>query len=400
MARVAIIGGGASGLTASIYAALKHEVTLFERNKECGKKILLTGNGKCNYWNEDTSNTHFHTENQEKLQEVLAYQNEVFSFFEELGLTPYSKNGYWYPYSLQAVSVRNALVRVAKLRHVQIKENFLAEEIIKKGNTFYINPNKENLAFDKVVLACGSKASPRTGSDGLGYTLATKLNHTVLPVYPSLVQLISDESFTKQWAGVRSEIKATLKIDNKAFKEEKGEIQFTDYGVSGIIIFNLSRDVKKSLMAHQKVEIIINFLPFLSKEKILPFLEKRNEKLADQTLEEMLEGLVNYKLIPILLKKAHVKNTQKWQDCSLKEKENLSNSLGHFSIHITDTKDFSSAQCSRGGIPLDEINMHTMESLKTKDLYVIGELLDVDGDCGGYNLGFAWLSGIRCGKSL
>ena len=248
MARVAIIGGGASGLTASIYAALKHEVTLFERNKECGKKILLTGNGKCNYWNEDTSNTHFHTENQEKLQEFLAYQNEVFSFFEELGLTPYSKNGYWYPYSLQAVSVRNALFRVAKLRHVQIKENFLVEEIIKKGNTFYINPNKENLAFDKVVLACGSKASPRTGSDGLGYTLATKLNHTVLPVYPSLVQLISDESFTKQWAGVRSEIKATLKIDNKAFKEEKGEIQFTDYGVSGIIIFNLSRDVKKSLM--------------------------------------------------------------------------------------------------------------------------------------------------------
>ena len=402
MARVAIIGGGASGLTASIYAALKHEVTLFERNKECGKKILLTGNGKCNYWNEDTSNTHFHTENQEKLQEFLAYQNEVFSFFEVLGLTPYSKNGYWYPYSLQAISVRNALERTALKCGVEIKKDFLVTDIIKKEDSFFINPQNENLKFDKVIITSGSKCAPKTGSDGLGYQLAASFSHKIIKPRPALVQLVSDANFLKRWAKIRCEALVKLYDENKELTKDRGEIQLTDYGVSGICVFNISYLVPKLLEKKQNIFLHINFLPFLSQktfEEIFTFFNDRSQEFSRNTLDEMLEELIPYQLVDVLLKEAKIKKELTWQKLNYNDQKRLILTLTDFSLKIVDTLTFNEAQCASGGVSLKEIDMKTMESKKVKNLYFAGEILDVNGNCGGYNLGFAFMSGIKAGKS-
>lgn len=404
MARVAIIGGGASGLTASIYASKNHKVTIFERNNVCGKKITITGNGKCNYWNEDQELNHYHSHTPEILKSFFdtTIRKEVENFFESIGIFPRIKNGYYYPYSMQATSIRNALVKKALTNNVKIIYNFFVEEIKKENNVFIINPQKEHLVFDKVVLACGSMAAKKTGSDGMGYKLAKDFGHAIIKPEPTLVQLVSNASLLKEWHGVRCEANVSLYIEEQCVCQEKGEIQLTDYGVSGICIFNISRFVKENLNAKKKINLHINFLPEfqnLSTEEIMNWLDNRAKILNDYTLEEMLEGILPYKLLFILLKKAYRKKEERWLSLKKEEKMDLIWKMKDFIIPIIDTLDFEHAQVCAGGVSLQEINMDTMESKKVKNLYILGELLDVDGDCGGYNLGFAWMSGIKCGKS-
>ena len=404
MARVAIIGGGASGLTASIYASKNHKVTIFERNNICGKKITITGNGKCNYWNEDQELKHYHSHTPEILKNFFdtAIQKETEIFFSNLGIFPKIKNGYYYPYSMQATSIRNALVKKALTNNVKILYNFFVEEIKKENDVFIINPKKEHLVFDKVVLACGSMAAKKTGSDGIGYELAKSFGHKIVKPEPTLVQLVSNTTFLKDWHGVRCESVVSLHIEDELFCQEKGEIQLTDYGVSGICIFNISRYVKENLRAKKKILLHINFLPEFhnaSSKELANWLDKRAENLKDYSLEEMLEGILPYKLLFVVLKEAHRKKEEHWLLLKEEEKINLIQKIKDFTIPIIDTLDFEHAQACSGGVSLQEIDMDTMESKKIKNLYILGELLDVDGDCGGYNLGFAWMSGIKCGKN-
>ena len=403
MAKVAIIGGGAAGLTASLYASLKHEVTIFEKNKVCGKKITITGNGRCNYWNTDQDLRHYHSSSKEMLDSFLESfdKEEIFSFFEEIGLYPEIKNGYYYPYSLQAISVRNVLLKKAELQNVQFKNDCEVLKIeVCANEKFKIYTNEAAFIFDKVLLANGSNAGIIEEKNASGYALASQLGHKIIPVNPSLVQLMSTAPFCKDWAGVRALANCTLYIENKKEKESRGEVQFTNYGVSGICIFNISRDVKKSLEEHKKVEVHFDFLPFLSSNQTtLGWLEKRATFLKNFPLEVMFENLIPYKLLFVLLKQAHLKKETCWEDLTLKEKEDFVKTLKDFSLEVVDTKGFSNAQACSGGVCLEEVFLNTMESKIVKNLYIIGELLDVDGDCGGYNLGFAWMSGIRAGKS-
>ncbi len=404
MATVAIIGGGASGLTASIYASKNHNVTIFERNSVCGKKITITGNGKCNYWNEDQNLKHYHSSNPEGLKTFFDrnIQKEVENFFTNLGIFPKIKNGYYYPYSMQATSIRNTLVKKATTNKVKINYNFLVEEIKVENQKFIINPKKEHLVFDKLILACGSMAAKKTGSDGIGYQLAKSFGHTIVKPEPTLVQLVSDAPFLQDWHGVRCESIVSLCIEEKLLHQEIGEIQLTNYGVSGICIFNMSRYVKENLRAKKKIILHIDFLPdFQNKtyKELIAWLDKRAKNLKEYSLEEMLEGILPYKLLFVILKETHRKKEEQWLKLKEAEKIALVKKLKDFTIPIIDTLDFEHAQACRGGVSLTEIDMNTMESKKIKNLYILGELLDVDGDCGGYNLGFAWMSGIKGGKN-
>ena len=270
-------------------------------------------------------------------------------------------------------------------------------KIIKK-DCFIINPNEENIKAKNIIIATGSKAAPKTGSDGLGYELAKSLGHNIITPLPSLVQLKADEPYFKNWSGIRTDVKVNLLINHTYIKSETGEIQLTNYGVSGICIFNISGEAAKALNQNKNVIISINFIPFASNPKT--FLQTLNKNSYHKTISELLEGILHYKLIDIILKKAHLKRDLLLTTLTDKELNNLIKTLTDFQIKILDTHTLDHAQVCSGGIPLTEINSKTLESLKVKNLYFTGEIIDIDGDCGGYNLGWAWMSGIIAGKNV
>ena len=400
MKQVVIIGGGASGLTAAITAARNgKDVTIIEKNNKCGKKLLITGNGKCNFWNQDQNINHYHSSTPDILKNFITKerQNTVLNFFDSLGLVPKIKNGYYYPFSNQASSIQNILLQECQKLNIQIINDVNVEEIIKK-DCFIINPNKENIKAKNIILATGSKAAPKTGSDGSGYDLAKKLGHSIIPPLPSLIQLKGNETYFKNWSGIRCDVIANLYIDNTFAKKELGEIQLTDYGVSGICIFNLSSKAAIALNNHQKVTLKINFMPFTQNPK--QYLKTLNQNAYKKTISELLEGFLHYKLIDIILKKANIKRNIPLNTLSENELNNLIKTLTEFELKINMTHTLDHAQVCSGGVPLTEINSQTLESLKTKNLYFTGEIIDIDGDCGGYNLGWAWMSGIIAGKNV
>ncbi len=400
MRNIAVIGGGASGLVSAIYASKNNKVTIFERNSNVGKKILLTGAGKCNYYNSNQDLSNYNSNDKDLVKNIITIenQNEIINFFDSIGIVPKIKNGYYYPKSGTSYSIREALYKEAILNGVQIINDFKVTKIIKENNHFIINPDDENLLFDKIILATGSKAFPKTGSDGIGYDIVTKFGHHLIEPKPALVQLIGEEKYFKDWAGIRCDVKVSLYEDNKFIKKEEGEIQLTNYGLSGICILNLSGRLKRGINNH-KEDIHINFLPFLN-EKVDIWLDNRNKKLKNRNIIELLESLLNYKLLRIILKQSNIDFNSKWDELTSYKRDILINNLIDFKVKIKNTNSFDQAQVCSGGVKLSEIDTNTMESNITKGLYIVGELLDVDGLCGGYNLTFAWISGMIAGKSV
>ena len=394
MSKVVVIGGGASGMIASIKASLNNEVILLEGNNSLGKKILVTGNGRCNYWNSDIDIKNYHTDDINNLENILSNKDEVLGFLDSLGIYPKIKNGYYYPNSNMASSVDEILIKKIENSNIDVITECKVTSIEKVNDKFIITSNLHEIICDKVIIATGSRAYPKTGSDGSSYTLLEKY-HTINKVLPSLVPLIGKGNF-KDWENIRIDAKATLYINNELIDSEIGEVQLTDYGVSGIPIFNLSGLASKNL--DKNVSIKLNFLPEI--DNILEFLESRNNKVKANTIEELLESVLPYKLVFMLLKKSNINKDDNYNDINQNKKEYFSNLISNFNVEITDTLDFDRSQVCTGGISLTEINPDTMESTKVKDLYLVGELLDVDGKCGGFNLGFAFISGYIAGKSV
>jgi len=402
MKRIGIIGGGASGLITAIFASsLDTEVTILERNPFCGKKVLATGNGRCNYWNERQGIDYYHSSDIEILKRIITpdLEKEVLDFFASIGIVPKIKNGYYYPFSNQAKSIRNALVTEAKRRGVIILNTFLVESVTFSNDVFVVHSKNETKVFDKLVLATGSKASSKTGSDGSGYVFAKSFSHTIIPVIPALVQLVSDRPFLKKWSGVRCDAIVSIYVNQEKMKEEIGELQLTDYGISGICVFNLSYLASQALVKHQDVFLKINFLPFL-KEDVATWFYHQNKLVKNRSVAELLECILNEKLVSVLLQESFVNPSKGFDELKEKEKERLYQNLTEFVLPIVKTKDYLDAQVCSGGVSLKEVCEKTMESKKQKGLYLVGEILDVNGDCGGYNLGFAWMSGILAGKNI
>ncbi len=406
MENIIIVGGGASGLVSAIYAAKnRSKITILEKNSNLGKKILITGNGKCNYWNEDLSLQHYNSQNIEYLKSILSDNNkkEILKLFNNIGIVPKIRDGYYYPYSNQATSIQTSLMKECELSNVEIITNCEVKRIEKENTKFKLTTTNGIFIADKVILSTGSYACPKTGSTGAGYQFAKLLGHTIIKPLPALVQLKANEQYLKEWHGIRSDVQVSLMENNKEIKKETGEIQLTDYGLSGICIFNLSSKVSRGLNNKKKEEIIINFLhPFdiTNEKEFISFMNQRNMTVKNRTISDLLDGLLNYKLLNLILKLSKIKREKHWNEISNSQKVTLSNYLTKFTVNITGTNSFETSQTTTGGIPLSEINPKTMESLKCKNLYITGELLDVDGECGGYNLGFAWLTGMLAGTGV
>lgn len=403
--RVIVVGGGASGLVSAIFASMNgNEVTILERNSFCGKKILVTGNGKCNYWNVDQDISHYHSTNLELLSKIVTpeIQEKVLAFFDTLGIVPKIKNGYYYPYSNQATSIQTALILQAQLSGVKFVNNVYVQSITKENNIYNIETSNGIFLADRVIMATGSKASPKTGSDGNGYNLITRLGHSIIKPLPALVQLNGDGKHFKDWAGIRQDVTVRLIEDDHFVREETGEIILTDYGISGICVMQLSGMVAKGLEANKSECILINFVPWLTsnENEFIEWMNVRTKRVKRRTVRQLLDGILNYKLVNLMVKESKIDPDSQWQELNANSKLLLAKNIVSFEQKIISTHTFDKAQVCSGGVPLTEINPHTMESLKNKGLYIIGELLDVDGDCGGYNLGFAWISGILAGNAI
>ena len=403
MLNIAIIGGGAAGMAAAIAARRQNPkalVMILEHKDITGKKILSTGNGRCNLTNEYMNLSCFRSDDQEKIGSVLeqfSYENTM-GFFEELGIMLKSRNGYIYPRCDQAAAVLEILQLELKRLSVDVKTNVHVNEIIPKKKGFQIRTDQGNYTADKVILATGSKASKVLGSDGSGYSIAKSIGHHIVPVVPALVQLkVKNHPFAKS-AGVRTDVTVTAVVDGKAVAKDTGELQITNYGISGIPVFQISRYIAKALYYKQKAEVMIDFLPQLSDEEITEYLWNRREGRMNMTAGEFLTGIFNQKLIPRLLEIAGIKSSKKVSEMDRPLIQRLARTCKHTVVTISDTNGFDNAQICAGGISLKEINENTMESVYAAGLYIVGELLDVDGICGGYNLQWAWSTGMIAGK--
>ena len=399
--KIIVVGGGCSGVVAAIKAKNKdNEVVILEKNNTLLKKLLLTGNGRCNYFNEEYSIDNYHSENIDLVNDFISQDNlsKAKEFFDNLGVIPKIKNGYYYPYSNQANTIKDLLVN--EINRLNIKVEYETEVLdIKKQDKFIITTNNKQYECDKLILSTGSFAYPKTGSDGKGYSILEKLGHTIVKPVPALVQLNANSKHLKEWDGVRSDVYLELFEDGEYISKEEGEIQFTSYGISGICVFNLSHFISRGLLNNKKYVVKINFVPFI-KTLIAPWMDNYTKQNLNKDLYELLEGFLNKKLIPIILKESRLDSTKKYNELSNEEKIRLINNLRHFKVEITSTKGFDSSQVSNGGIKLDEIDINTMESKIVKDLYIIGELLDINGNCGGYNLTECWISGILSGSNI
>mgnify|MGYP000884144840 FL=1 len=399
--KIAVIGGGASGLTAAIAAAKNGaEVTIYEKMNRVGKKILATGNGRCNYTNMNLSFECYHSNNLKLAETALNFfdLNKTLTFFEDLGIHPYvDESGKVYPNSLQASSILDVLRYEASRLKVEEKTDFNVTGLRKNKDKFSIIGN-DTITADRVILSTGGKASPQLGSDGRGYEIAKSFGHEIIEPYPALVQLKLSGRYFKRIAGIRFDGIVKACAGENLIREEEGEILFTDYGVSGPPILQISRKVIGELNNKNKTYLFIDMFPNYSKSELYDILQDRFRRVGYKTMEDGMIGFINKKLIPVILYEAGFGDLNK-QCGNLNKKDiyKIIDILKEWRFEVTGYNSWSQAQSTAGGVKLSQVNPKTLESLKVKGLYFAGEILDVDGDCGGFNLQWAWSSGYTAG---
>jgi len=402
---VIIAGAGAAGLVAAIAAARKGKsVLIIEKNTKAGKKILATGNGKCNFTNLHQTPECYRSEDSKFAMKVLSNfdLNKTLNFFENLGIFPKERNGYVYPFSEQASSVVSVLLMECERLKVEIAYNEKVKSVIQPDFTVVtVRPDNTEAVYygKKLIIATGGCASPNLGSDGSGYQLAKSFGHSIVKPLPALVSLKSPDKFCKTVSGVRTQAKVTAYASSKPLSQEEGEIIFTDYGISGIPVMQLSRFVSKALDKKEEVFLILDFFKEYTNDELKKLLTVRCSQNPNKTLEEMLIGLFNNKLNYILIKEAKLDPGLKCKRLSKADINKLAGQIKNFKIRISDTNSFDFAQVTAGGVSTSEINPDTLESKKKKNLYFAGEIVDVDGTCGGYNLQWAWSSGYIAGSN-
>lgn len=403
--KIAVIGGGASGLMAAVTAAdAGADVTVYERNDRVGKKILATGNGKCNFSNRQMSIEQYYGSDLSIPAKILKdfTPEDAVRFFERAGMLSREKNGYLYPYSEQASTVPDIFRILLKKKQIRTVSEHLVSGIREKNGMLTVISKTENEtakeSFDRVIVCCGGKAAPKTGSDGNGFSLLSALGHTVVPVVPALVQLKAKETFLKSISGVRAECCLTLLLNGKKAGEESGEMQFTDYGISGIVTFQLSRLASYAVAAGKKTEAYIDLFPRMSRETFERTMREREKNGSGaMTAEEFFTGLLNKKVTQLFLKLSGIAPDTPLKKVPPEKKAQFYSYCKKFAVTITGTNSFDQAQVSAGGVPFSEVNAQ-LASKKVPGLYLAGEILDIDGKCGGYNLHWAWASGYTAGK--
>ncbi|MCO4845031.1 MAG: NAD(P)/FAD-dependent oxidoreductase [Sulfurovum sp.] len=403
MVDMIVVGAGAAGLIAAITSARAgQKIIVLEQNTKIGKKILVSGNGKCNIDNKYITTNRFHGQNPDFIKKVLeGYGVEIVeNFFTSIGLELIEgKEGKMFPMSLQASSVVELLEYEAKRSGVEIICDGAVTSISKEADTFTVETSQGTKRCKKLLLASGSPAAPQLGGSNSGYAFATKMGHSLIPRHPSLVQLCSEEPWVKACAGVKVAGVAQLYANGEYITEKKGDLLFTNYGISGLAILDLSREVSTRLANFDYCELNMDLMPELSKEKLTNLLLSRIQEESEKPIVIWLQGVLNKKLISIILEQSKCKAKQE-NDLNRKEIGKLVYAIKNLKLSINDTKGFKGAEVATGGINTTEVNPQTMESERVSNLYFAGEILDVDGDRGGFNFHFAWVSGLRAGNSL
>lgn len=400
--KIAVIGGGAAGMMAAISAAKNGaDVTILEATKRVGNKILLTGNGKCNFSNLFMDESCYYCKDNELLQRIFEKfpPEKAWGFFENAGMLVKNKSGYLYPKGEQASIVLDILRLQLKKYGVLLLTETKVIKIVKENQIFMIEAeNGKEYCFDKVIITTGGRAYPKTGSDGNGYKLAKKLGHSIVPTVPALVQLVGKDDFYKMIAGVRSEGAVKLFTDNKEVRSEYGEIQFTDYGISGIPVFQVSRQAAYGLFEKKKVTVCVDVLPDIDMEGLKGLIEFRRTLHIDNTLEEFMCGITNKKLCLLAIKMADKKAEEPVNGMSEEALFHMVAFLKNIVFHIVDTKGYDTAQVTAGGVDILGLD-DNLQSKCTENLYFAGEIIDVDGICGGYNLQWAFAGGFVAGTA-
>ncbi len=392
--KLAVIGAGASGIVCAIEAKTEYpnaQITIFERLQKPGKKLLVTGNGRCNFANEDLSPGHFYGES-EFLRCILTSPHaDTENYFRSLGVLSYHEDERIYPRSQQSATIRDALINKVNSLGISIKTEAVAESLKVAEKGYKLNGEY----FDAVVIAGGGKAAPVHGSDGSCIRLLQALGYEATDLYPALCGLTTKEKFTSSLKGVRAEARASLYTGSKLLGEEIGEVQFTDGAVSGIPVMNLSHLCK----GNKNLILQLDLCHELSSEELRAHIKEMKLSSPLTEIEYLLSGIVNVKLGFAIIKMAGLKSNTLIKELNERSIEQITSILKCFEINISGTKDFNSAQITCGGIKTNQLDAKTMMSKKHPGLFICGEILDIHGDCGGYNLHLAWTTGRIAGAA-
>ena len=392
---IAIIGGGASGMAAALAAAENEntQVILLERQARVGRKLQATGNGRCNLSNTHADTMGYHGQNPEFVSSAISAfpPKATLEWFASLGLfTVIEDSGKVYPYSDQANSVVDVLRLSLVKENITLKTGYEVTKIQKMESGFQITNGEEPITCDKLIIACGGLAGSKLGGTMAGYKLLAKLGHRSTKLRPSLVQIKSSWPELPSLKGVRTNCHVQILHNGEVFAQSTGELQLTEHGISGPVVFEISRDV---CAERGKWTAKLDFLPDISEETLRNEIQRR--RVTNLPMEELLTGILHNRLGRVLAKSAGIKGKQYVSQISNAELQEVVNAVKNLEIDLTEPLGMDSAQVTAGGVHTDGFDSATMESKLVSGLYACGEVLDIDGDCGGYNLQWAWSSG-RC----
>lgn len=414
-----IVGAGVAGMAAALACGKENQkILLLDRQSQMGRKILVTGNGKCNLTNFAQKAEYYRSDYPEKVQKVLSVfgLKDAMELFKSLGIYTKDKNGYVYPYSEQAASVRECFeTEILSNPNITFIPSSEVYNIQKKSGLFFVKvremqgQDKEKQSSSKKVekiyrcqnllITTGGFAGPKFGCDGSGYTFAAIFGHEIINPLPALTALKSSAPFLKKVSGVRNQAKITLEIDEKPVKQENGELQWTDYGISGVAVFQLSRFAITALEEKKNVSLYFDFMPELSLEEKLRLFLSLAQNHKKKELRSFMKGLFPAKLCPVILREAGLKEEMPVETLKEKEWNTLVMVVSHFPLKINGYMGYEKAQVTRGGISLAELT-DSLESVFQSGLFFAGEVVDVDGTCGGYNLQWAFSSGTVAGRAI
>ena len=394
---IGIIGGGAAGMAAAL-AAAEYESTsivLMERQARLGKKLSATGNGRCNLSNLHASEGGYNGDDPQFHEYALKKfpPEETLQWFADLGLyTVAEPSGRIYPYSDQANSVVDVLRFSLEQKNIQVLTDFEVMKAKKDGQKFLVTSKNQTLEFDRLIIACGGLAGTKLGGTMAGYKLLRAFGHKCTKLRPALVQVKTSWGGVSALKGVRANCRAAIYHNGRRQRESVGEVQFTEFGLSGPVIFEISRD---ACQAPGEWECTLDFLPELSADRLRELLAKR--RASGLNAEELYTGILHNRLGRVLVKEADIRANTPISSLTEGQIEEVITLTKGFTVSLTEPLGMDAAQVTAGGIVTSEFDPQTMESRLVPGLYACGEMLDVDGDCGGYNLQWAWSSGRLAG---
>lgn len=403
MSTILIIGAGASGMMAALTAAedTENRIILLERQARVGRKLLATGNGRCNLTNRHADCSHYHGEDPAFAAHALqAFPcAETLDWFRRIGLlTVTEPSGRVYPLSNSANSVLDVLrFAIAERPNIELRTGVSVTALHRSGAGFTAETDGERIRADKVIVACGGMAGGKLGGVQDGYALLASLGHARTALHPALVQLTTDPTWPRALKGVRADARLTLRTKRTVLAQREGEVQFTEKGVSGPAAFDLARAVATG---GEGLVLVLDLLRDYAPQEVLALLEQRQRNAPHLTAEDLLTGALHNRLGKTVIRYVNLKADTPVTELTRDDLRAIARACKGFTLSVRGTEGFSGAQVTAGGMRCAEFDPETMQSRLVPGLYACGEVLDIDGDCGGFNLQWAWSSGRLAGRTL